>query len=170
MSVPFQGLSSFLEEGRYPDLSTFPNLEGKEEMKPGSVKFMPEDLGSPEISLYSSSSFAGRMTDSWATHADFILTKKVIFMLRKTQKCRVTLIPNGAQTPDFQKDLLQQCISPCFLRLTTSQRKKRRFANIHGCMGPQNATAIKEQTPFLACLRRIRDIGRKDMTVQCGKG
>ena len=68
VSIPFQGLSSFLEEGRYPDLSTFPNLEGKEEMKPGSVKFMPEDLGSPEISLYSSSSFAGRMTDSWATH------------------------------------------------------------------------------------------------------
>ncbi len=31
-------------------------------------------------------------------------------------------------------------------------------------VGPQNATAIKEQTPFLACLRRIRDIGRKDMT------
>ncbi len=87
MSVPFQGLSSFLEEGRYPDLSTFPNLEGKEEMKPGSVKFMPEDLGSPEISLYSSSSFAGRMTDSWAGNSCRLHTdKKRSYLCSKNRK------------------------------------------------------------------------------------
>ncbi len=168
MSIPFQGLSSFLEEGRYPDLSTFPNLEGKEEMKPGSVKFMPEDLGSPEISLYSSSSFAGRMTDSWATHADFIPTKKGHIYVPKNAKMRSHSDAAWGASPRLPKgpSAMQ---SPCFITLDNESAKKAQVRE-YSRVGPQNATAIKEQTPFLACLRRIRDIGRKDMTVQCGKG
>ncbi len=50
----FQGIPTFLEEGRYKDVSRFAVLGVC-----GSVKFVPDDLGSPELRLFSASCFSG---------------------------------------------------------------------------------------------------------------
>lgn len=50
----FQGMPTFVEEGRYKDVSKFPVLSVV-----GSVKCLQEDLSSPELRLFSASSFTG---------------------------------------------------------------------------------------------------------------
>ena len=52
----FQGLATFLEEGRYKSMKYFPNLKGV----PHSIKLMHDDLGSPELQLFSGSCFLGK--------------------------------------------------------------------------------------------------------------
>ena len=47
-------MPTFVEEGRYKDVSKFPVLSVV-----GSVKCLQEDLSSPELRLFSASSFTG---------------------------------------------------------------------------------------------------------------
>ena len=48
-------MPTFIEEGRYRDISSFPILS-----KCLSIKFIPDDLGSPELHLFSMSGFSGK--------------------------------------------------------------------------------------------------------------
>ena len=52
--IHLQGMPTFVEEGRYKDVSKFPVLSVV-----GSVKCLQEDLSSPELRLFSASSFTG---------------------------------------------------------------------------------------------------------------
>ena len=48
-------MPTFVEEGRYKDVSKFPVLSVV-----GSAKCLQEDLSSPELRLFSASSFTGQ--------------------------------------------------------------------------------------------------------------
>ena len=52
----FQGLPSFIEEGRYKEIETFNILEN-----PKSVRLVKDDMGSPELYLASSTNYEGTL-------------------------------------------------------------------------------------------------------------
>lgn len=65
----FQGLPTFLEEGRYEEIDSF-NVPAS----PLSIKLIKDDMGSPELYLASSTNYKGTVhVDSWTYKFEIVI-------------------------------------------------------------------------------------------------